>query len=82
MAITFDERWFLGPDGRSRMRHVYSAGDLIGRVWRWHEDEPGEMIHEWFTAERMNGASYEPIAGEHATFEEALEHIVTYSVAQ
>lgn len=41
---------------------------------RWQEGD-GSLTREWFTAERKKGAFYEPIAGEHANVEEALERI-------
>ncbi|GJD66823.1 hypothetical protein [Methylobacterium frigidaeris] len=79
MSITFGASWIPGPDGRSHVRQVYRGEESIGRVRRW-QDEEGSLIREWFTAERKKGAFYEPIAGENATFEEALERIVMYSV--
>ncbi|GJD66972.1 hypothetical protein [Methylobacterium frigidaeris] len=82
MSITYPEAWIPGPDGRSRVRQVYRDDESIGRVRRWREEEPGELTGEWFTAERKKGAFYVPIAGEHATFEEALERIVFYSAVQ
>ncbi|GJD66909.1 hypothetical protein MPEAHAMD_7108 [Methylobacterium frigidaeris] len=72
--------WIPAPDGRSRVRQIYRDDESIGRVRRW-QDEDGGLTREWFTAERKKGAFYEPIAGEHATFEEALERIVMYGVA-
>ncbi len=80
MAITYDAGWIQGLDGRTWTRQVYRASESIGRVRRWQQDA-GDLAWEWFTAERMKGAFYEPIAGEHATFEEALERIVFYGVA-
>lgn len=81
MSIGYDELWIPGPDGRSHVRRVYRGGESIGRVRRWREEEPGEVAGEWFAAERKKGDFYEPIAGELATFEEALERIVFYGVA-
>ena len=81
MSITFDDPWIPGPDGRSHhVRQVYRDGESIGRVRRWRQEEPGELTGEWFTAERKEGAFYEPIEGEHATFEEALERVILYGV--
>lgn len=77
MAINFDWFWTPEPDRRSRVRQVYRDDTQIGRIRRWR----GERLGEWFTAERKKGVFYEPIAGEHATFEEALERIVFYGVA-
>jgi hypothetical protein len=81
MSITFDEAWLPGLNGRSSTRQVYRDHEPIGRVRRWQKEEPGGPTREWFTAERMAEAFYEPIPGEHATFEDALERIVMYSVA-
>ncbi|AWN51412.1 hypothetical protein [Methylobacterium sp. 17Sr1-1] len=80
MSITYPEAWIPDPDGRSRVGQVYRGEESIGRVRRWQDEDAG-LIREWFTAERKKGAFYEPIAGTHATFEEALERIVMYSVA-
>jgi hypothetical protein len=81
MSIGYDELWLPTADGRTRVRQVYRDGASIGRVRRWQKEEPGGPTREWFTAERMKGAFYEPIAGEQATFEEAMERIIFYSVA-
>lgn len=82
MAITLDETWISGLDGRSHVRQVYRGDETIGRVRRRREEEPGELSGERFTAERMKGALYELIEGTQATFEEALERLVMYGVAQ
>ncbi|NGM38514.1 hypothetical protein G4G93_32250 [Methylobacterium sp. DB0501] len=82
MPITVDEAWIPGPDGHSHVRQVYRGGETIGRVHLWQEDEEGDLTREWFTAERMKGALYEPIEGVHPTFDEALDRIVLYSLAQ
>jgi hypothetical protein len=79
IPVTFDEAWLPGMDGRSSTRQVYRDHVSIGRVRRWQEDDAG-LIREWFTAERMAEAFYEPILGEHATFEEALERVIFYGV--
>lgn len=81
MSITYPEAWIPGPNGRTHVRQVYRDDEAIGRVRRWQDDDGG-LTRERFTAERKEGAFYEPIAGEHATFEEALERIVFYGVAQ
>jgi len=80
-AINFD--WFWSPelDGYSRVRQVYRNDKPIGRVRRWQEDD-ARPTHEWFTVERKKGRLYEPIEGEHATFEGALERVIFYAVAQ
>ncbi len=80
MGITLDEAWIPGLDERSRTRQVYRDDETIGRVRRWREDDGG-LTRKWFTAERTKGACYESMAGEHATFEEALERIIFYGVA-
>lgn len=67
MSITFDEAWITGPNGRSRVRHVHRNQEAIGRGRQWQEDDCG-LAREWFTADRKEGAFYEPIVGEHANF--------------
>jgi len=80
-SINFDWFWTPEPDDDSRVRQVYRNDKLIGRVRRWQEDD-ARLTREWFTAERKKGALYEPIEGEHATFEGALERVIFYGVAQ
>ncbi|OAS18938.1 hypothetical protein [Methylobacterium platani] len=82
IPITFDEAWLPGLDRQSSTRQVYLDHASIGRVRRWQKDEPSGLTREWFTAERMVEAFYEPIAGEHATFEEALERVIFYGVEE
>ncbi len=81
IPITFDDAWLPGLDGQSSTRQVYRDHASIGRVRRWEKDDGG-LTREWFGAERKAGAFYEPIAGEHATFEEALERVIFYGVEQ
>lgn len=76
MAINFDWVWSQEPNGRSRVRQVYCHDKPIGRVRRWPGKRSSEAPSEWFTAELMKGAQYEPIEGTYATFKAALERIV------
>ncbi len=80
MAINFDWFWNHEPECRSRVRRVYRCGKPIGRVRRWRGERPIEVPAEWFTAELMKGARYEPIEGTYATFKAALERIVACCV--
>ncbi|TNC08773.1 hypothetical protein FF100_28460 [Methylobacterium terricola] len=81
MSITVDWFWTPEPDGRSRVRQVYCDDKLIGRVRRRQKDKDG-LIQEWFIAERLEGAFYTPVNGEHPTFKAALNRFTMHGVAR
>lgn len=82
MPISIDERWNFEGTGPSFEKRVYRDGALIGRVRRWREKvEIGEPDREWFTVERWKDEAFVPIAGEQPDFEEALQRLVFYDVA-
>ena len=60
-----------------------AAGRLsVGRANGRRSQALGELTREWFAAERMRDGLYVPIEGVQGHFQEALERLVLYSVAQ
>lgn len=82
MLIRVEEHWHYEGNTASRARRVYRDALLIGRVRRWREIvEVGAPYREWFTAERWKDEAFVPIAGQQPDFEEALQRLVLYDVA-
>ncbi len=82
MAITYDDAWEPGSDKHSSVKQVYRDGVRLGRVRSWKAEDPGDVPAEWFTVERWEKGLYVPQEGMHSGFQEALERIVMYGVAQ
>ncbi len=82
MPITYDEAWDPGSDKHSCVRPIYRDGERLGRVRFWQEEEPGDLTGEWFTVERWERGMYVPQEGMHSDFQDALDRVALYGVAQ
>ncbi|WP_018262246.1 hypothetical protein [Methylobacterium sp. WSM2598] len=77
MQIRVDDHWHYEGDPVARDKRVYREGVLIGRVRRWQFTVPGELTRECFTVECWTGKAFEVTGEAEATFEAALEVLVS-----